>query len=231
MSFHINDLFFTFQGEGKFAGTRSLFVRLPFCNLKCGWCDTTFNSFSVWTEEKFKDFAQSEKTRHAVITGGEPMMNKHADRIVQILHNLGYYVSVESNGTFPVNANYDFITVSPKRFTAGIKHKTGFELPPYFVDATTFQKVNEFKYVVDSHFDFSVLKRHEPFDSPLSAFMYGSYSKGSLKKGPKQQLIKNKDPDFFKSPTRHMIEMVDDLKKTEKFLTNLWKKRGVVWND
>lgn len=67
--------------------------------------------------------------------------------------------------------------------------------------------------------------------SPLSAFMYGSYSKGSLKKGPKQQLIKNKDPDFFKSPTRHMIEMVDDLKKTEKFLTNLWEKRGVVWND
>lgn len=171
MSFHINDLFFTFQGEGMFAGTRSLFVRLPFCNLKCSWCDTAFNSFSVWTEEKFKDFAQSEKTRHAVITGGEPMMNKHADSIVRVLHQLGYYVAVESNGTFPVNADYDFITVSPKRFTAGTNHRTGFELPPYFVDPTTFQNVNEFKYVVDSHFDFSVLKRHEPFDSLHDKFL------------------------------------------------------------
>jgi len=156
--FNINDVFWTVQGEGQNMGRRALFVRLPFCNLECSWCDTTFNSFEKWDEGKFLDFALQEKARFAVITGGEPMLNKHAKPIVELLLDRGFNVACESNGTAPVNAPYDFITVSPKRFSNAIGRE------PYYVNEETFKQVHEFRYVVDDQFDFSILNRHDTTD-------------------------------------------------------------------
>jgi 7-carboxy-7-deazaguanine synthase len=148
---HINNVFWTFQGEGAQAGRRALFVRMPFCNLACSWCDTEFNSFKKWSEREFLDAASSEKGRFAVLTGGEPMMNKHSPRVVNLLKSLGFWIACESNGTFPPIDGIDFITVSPKRDAIQ---------GPYYVNPEMFGKVSEFKYVVDRYFDFSILERH-----------------------------------------------------------------------
>jgi 7-carboxy-7-deazaguanine synthase len=153
---HINDLFWTFQGEGFHAGRRALFVRLPFCNLACTWCDTTFNTFQKVSEADFTKFATQERARFAVITGGEPTMNKHTPRIVQILKSLGFYVAMESNGTFPRPEGIDWLTVSPKRFTSDKG------MAAFHVHANAFSTADEFKYVVDGGFPFDILDRHEP---------------------------------------------------------------------
>ena len=42
----INDIFYTIQGEGSFAGTPAIFIRLSDCNLACKFCDTEFLSGS-----------------------------------------------------------------------------------------------------------------------------------------------------------------------------------------
>ena len=160
---HINDLFWTVQGEGRYAGRRALFVRMPFCNLACEWCDTTFNTFKKVTEREFLDFASAESARFAVVTGGEPTLHKHTSRIVDLLHSLGFYVAAESNGTNAPNADFDFLTVSPKRQSLD-KFKE-----PYFVDQTAFETASEFKYVVDRFFDFSILERHK---NPNNNFTY-----------------------------------------------------------
>lgn len=151
---HLNDLFFTFQGEGKYAGSRALFIRMPFCNLKCSWCDTQFNTFTKWTEAEFLKFASFETTRFAVITGGEPTMNKQTPWVISLLKSLGYFIAVETNGNFPIPDGIDFVTCSPKRDAT----------PPYFVSPKVLGKVNEFKYVVDLGFDFAVLDRHSVND-------------------------------------------------------------------
>lgn len=147
----INDVFFTVQGEGKYAGTRALFVRMPFCNLSCSWCDTQFDTYKKWSEEEFLTFARGEATRFAVITGGEPTLNKHTPHVVRLLKSLGYFVACETNGNFPPVLGIDFITCSPKRDA----------LPPYSVHRDMWAKVGEFKYVVDKDFDFSILDRHD----------------------------------------------------------------------
>lgn len=147
----INNVFFTFQGEGKYSGVRSLFVRMPFCNLTCPWCDTEYNSYKKWTEEEFLNFAKSEPTRFAVITGGEPMMNKKTADVIRLLKSIGYFIACETNGTFPIVDGIDFVTCSPKRDAE----------PPYFIHQDAWPKVNEFKYVVDDRFDFSILDRHD----------------------------------------------------------------------
>lgn len=149
---HINDLFHTFQGEGFHAGRRALFVRMPYCNLKCSWCDTSFNSYKKWTDGEFLSFAMQEKHRFAVITGGEPTMNKHTPRVIRLLKDSDYTLAIETNGCFPVPMGIDFITCSPKRDAK------------YLIHPDTYDKVHEFKYVIDKDFDFRTLDRHNVHD-------------------------------------------------------------------
>jgi organic radical activating enzyme len=151
----VNDVFWTIQGEGANAGRRALFVRMPFCNLACAWCDTKFDTFKRWSEEDFRAFAEKEPARFAVVTGGEPMMHKHTPKVVAVLKSLGFEVAAESNGNFPPVDGFDFITCSPKRDA---------DNEPYWVHPKMLPHVSEFKYVVDQDFDFEILKRHDVID-------------------------------------------------------------------
>lgn len=175
---NLNDLFWTVQGEGEHSGRRALFVRMPFCNLACTWCDTTFDTFRPWGEDEFLAFAAQEPARFAVITGGEPLMNKHTPRVVHLLKDQGFYVAAESNGTVPPNTDlFDFITVSPKRFSADRR------MPPYFVHEGANARTDEFKYVVDEAFDLSVLARHDTDDGRRYSLSpeYGSFHRNVKK--------------------------------------------------
>ena len=151
---NINSVFWTFQGEGLHAGRRALFIRMPYCNLDCSWCDTSFDSFQKWDDRELEAVSVSEPSRFAVITGGEPLMNKHTPLVVDVLRRNGFTIACETNGNFKPNAHFDFITVSPKRFAT----------TPYMVDPITFAAAHEFKYVVDRYFDFSILSRHDTND-------------------------------------------------------------------
>lgn len=144
----INNVFWTFQGEGLYSGRRALFVRMPKCNLRCSWCDTEFDSFKKWSESDLIEVALSEKSRFAVITGGEPLMNRQTPKVVSILKSLGFEVACETNGTWPYVNGIDFVTCSPKR-------DADYEIHP-----DLWKAVDEFKYVIDKGFDLSVLERH-----------------------------------------------------------------------
>lgn len=144
---NIVEMFWTFQGEGTHVGRRALFVRMPFCNLSCSWCDTEFNTYKKITEQELIDFASQETARFAVLTGGEPMLNKHSPKVVEILNDLGFEIATETNGTAKIIDGLDFITVSPKR-QAG-----------YAIHADAALKCHEVKVVVDEGFDFEVLRK------------------------------------------------------------------------
>lgn len=170
-AFLINDLFWTHQGEGLHAGRRALFVRMPYCNLKCSWCDTSFNSYKKWEMNLFVDFCMQEKARFAVITGGEPTMNKTTPDVVRVLKSLGFEIAVESNGTFPIPKGIDFVTISPKRDAK------------YEIHKDALMKANEFKYVVDQGFDFKLLDRHDTKDGRRYSLSpeFGNFKESLLK--------------------------------------------------
>ncbi len=153
----INDLFWTLQGEGRFSGQRSLFVRLPFCNYECPWCDTEYNSFKNLSLDDFTNFLTQESARHAVITGGEPLFHKDLPRILKMLKEHNFYITCETNGSTIAPPEIDFVTCSPKAYT---KNK----LEPFFVHPDLFPRVNEWKYVVEKDFDFQILERHKPYN-------------------------------------------------------------------
>ena len=153
-TFRINDVFWTFQGEGLHAGRRALFIRLPFCNYKCPWCDTEYNSYKEWDATDLVDFAKQESARFAVITGGEPLMNKQTPSVISLLKTLGFEIAVETNGSMPKLEGIDFITCSPKKYV-----QQG--LPEFFINPAIRHKVSEYKYVIEEGFDLSILGRHK----------------------------------------------------------------------
>ena len=125
----IVEQFLTLQGEGKYLGVPSYFIRSTGCNLRCEWieengtttkCDTPYTS---WSPEKGEELNLNELlkkdelklVRHIVITGGEPCINKDLPDIVNELIDNGYHITVETNGTiYHPNMSKAFMSISPK---------------------------------------------------------------------------------------------------------------------
>jgi 7-carboxy-7-deazaguanine synthase len=115
----INELFYSIQGEGKLAGTPSVFVRTSGCNLRCWFCDSYHTSWEpthAWMEldDIVDEVADHEQADHVVITGGEPMIHEEVESLIERLADAGYHTTVETNGTVYRDVPMDLASVSPK---------------------------------------------------------------------------------------------------------------------
>lgn len=140
----VNEIFYSIQGEGHYTGTAAVFVRFSVCNLKCPFCDTNFKEFTEMTEEQIVDTvcSLSTKCKLVVLTGGEPTIHE-CTGLIDLLHQNGYKVAMESNGTRKAPYNIDWLTISPKQ--------------PFVGDVGTpkVTKANEVKVVFDGEHDIS----------------------------------------------------------------------------
>ena len=112
----VNEIFYSLQGEGYHTGKAAVFVRLSGCNLKCPFCDTDFSKYTEMTEEQIVDNVckLSIDCHFVVITGGEPTL-QDTTLLIDMLHQNGYKVAMESNGTRKAPYNIDWLTISPKK--------------------------------------------------------------------------------------------------------------------
>lgn len=117
----IAETFVSLQGEGKLTGLPSWFVRTSGCNLRCAWCDTPYASWNPEGARRTVDDLAGEaeravraNVRHAVVTGGEPMIFDPVLPLCARLRDLGMHVTIETAGTIfrPVGA--DLMSISPK---------------------------------------------------------------------------------------------------------------------
>jgi len=111
------EIFYTLQGEGTWAGTPAVFVRLAGCNLACDFCDTDYSlKFVASTEDVVGKVREAgADCLMVVISGGEPLAQRETLDLVDALRADGRRVHIESNGTIPVDLPADvWLTVSPK---------------------------------------------------------------------------------------------------------------------
>ena len=134
MSYAVKELFLTIQGEGVHAGRKAVFLRFAGCNLwsglekdranaVCKFCDTDFVGMNGENGGRYEasDLAELAATiwgaetehRYIVLTGGEPMLQIDA-AIVDALHQAGFEIAIESNGTIAVHPGIDWVCISPK---------------------------------------------------------------------------------------------------------------------
>jgi 7-carboxy-7-deazaguanine synthase len=115
----ISETFVSIQGEGKLTGVPSWFCRLSGCNLRCTWCDTPYAS---WDPEKtlrsiddLVDEAAGSGVKHAVLTGGEPMMFDGLVALSQRLSSAGMHITIETAGTLVLpGLSCHLMSISPK---------------------------------------------------------------------------------------------------------------------
>lgn len=135
--YSVKELFYTLQGEGANVGRAAVFCRFAGCNLwtgresdrphaVCPFCDTDF----VGVGPDGGKFAQrtvlaqavaslwpsptSDVSRPLVVcTGGEPLLQLD-EPLIDALHDQGFEVAVETNGTQRAPSGLDWVCVSPK---------------------------------------------------------------------------------------------------------------------
>ena len=116
----IAKIFQSVQGEGKLTGIPSIFIRTSGCNLRCWFCDTPYASWKPEGDqlavEEIIRRVKEYRSKHVVITGGEPMIAPELPQLVSGLRDDGLHVTIETAGTVihepPVEC--DLMSISPK---------------------------------------------------------------------------------------------------------------------
>ena len=134
----VKELFPTLQGEGTHAGRAAVFCRFAGCNLwsgreedrasaVCQFCDTDFvgsdgigggkfdnaQDLASAIEQSWKSTSAGPQQRYVVFTGGEPLLQLD-ESLISALHQRGFEVAIETNGTIKVPKGVDWVCVSPK---------------------------------------------------------------------------------------------------------------------
>ncbi|WP_424811132.1 7-carboxy-7-deazaguanine synthase [Roseococcus sp. YIM B11640] len=135
MSYAVKEIFYTLQGEGRQAGRPAVFCRFAGCNLwtgreedrataTCTFCDTDFVGMDGPGGGRFADAAALAQAiaacwgpgrgaRFVVLTGGEPLLQVDP-ALVAALHEEGFEIAIETNGTIAPPEGIDWVCVSPK---------------------------------------------------------------------------------------------------------------------
>ncbi len=155
MSYFVKEIFYSLQGEGFYAGRPAVFCRFSGCNLwsgreddrekaVCKFCDTDFvgcdgpggGQFSspaqlaekigkLWPEKSLGSYKPL-----VICTGGEPLLQLDSE-LISKLHEKGFEIAIETNGTIIPPDGIDWICVSPKA-DAPLLLQSGHELKLVF---------------------------------------------------------------------------------------------------
>lgn len=114
----MSETFTSRQGEGSLTGTESFFIRTTGCNLRCWFCDTPYASWmpqgEVVSIESLLGRVVNANLRHAVLTGGEPLLPAGISPLCRELRQLGVHVTIETAGTVDRMVDCDLMSISPK---------------------------------------------------------------------------------------------------------------------
>ena len=145
--YKIKEIYYTIQGEGFHAGRPAVFCRFSGCNLWsgreadrdkaiCTFCDTNFWGTDGVNGGKYSALQLATKIKSlwpvdhenlfVVCTGGEPGLQMD-DTLINVFHEHGFEIAIETNGTVELPGGIDWICVSPKADT-DILITTGDEL-------------------------------------------------------------------------------------------------------
>lgn len=103
-SLRITEIFYSLQGESSLIGLPTVFIRLTGCPLRCGYCDTSY-AFTGGTRLSLAEIRhqiRQFKTRYATVTGGEPLAQPECHKLLKMLADEAYTVSLETSGALDI---------------------------------------------------------------------------------------------------------------------------------
>ena len=142
-TYKVKEIYYTLQGEGAQTGRPAVFLRFTGCNLWsgreedrgqaiCAFCDTDFFGMDGVLGGKYTSQELAEQIKslwpahqgkpYVVCTGGEPLLQLD-EELINALHDVGFEVGIETNGTITLPNGIDWVCVSPKANTDVVVRK------------------------------------------------------------------------------------------------------------
>lgn len=194
MTYSVREIYYTLQGEGAQTGRPAVFLRFAGCNLwsgrekdreraVCNFCDTEFVGTDGPGGGKFgtagalaaavRDVwprTTSAARPYVVCTGGEPLLQLDAAAI-GALHDAGFEIGVETNGTLVAPPGIDWLCVSPKA-GAEVQQVTGDELKLVYPQPEPEAQPERFEAFAFSHFFLQPLYGERTRENTAAAVSY-----------------------------------------------------------
>ena len=154
---YLTELFESIQGESRFSGRPSTFIRLSGCNLRCTWCDTSysFKRGQAFSLEAIIQQTQAYTHPHVCVTGGEPLLQAPCNSLMKQLCQKGFIVSLETSGSLdikPVDPRVHVI-LDVKCPGSGMEDKNKFE------NLKLIHEKDDIKFVLKDRSDYLFAKR------------------------------------------------------------------------
>lgn len=179
MTYLINEIFGSYQGEGANLGWPSVFIRFSRCNLDCSWCDTKFNepTIPMSIEEIIKEVREKraehgQKSICYILTGGEALLQDLGPFLAALRASFEEceresFIALETNGTIlrqDALDMIDWISVSPKRGTK-LRIKEANEVRVVAEPDITQEDIERYEHqFIAEHFFLSPLWNGEEFE-------------------------------------------------------------------
>lgn len=194
MTYSVKEIYYTLQGEGAHTGRAAVFLRFAGCNLWsgreehreqaiCRFCDTQFVGVDGPSGGKFESArelatavlkqwgARKEGVRpYVVCTGGEPLLQLD-EPAIGALHDAGFEIGVETNGTIAAPDGIDWLCVSPKA-NATLAQVSGHELKLVFPQVEHSAQPRVFQNLTFQHYFLQPMDGPELAENTTQAIAY-----------------------------------------------------------
>jgi len=224
--------FYSIQGEGMLSGVPSIFLRFGGCNLRCEGFKTKytlngiekFGCDSYYAVDKgfsknWKDIDNIEnilsiynsRIKDIVITGGEPLIyanNPLFLKMLRILKNRGFRITIETNGTIFLEDRYEFKDII---YSIALKLSNSQE---------NFNK----RFNIDSI--------HSILDKGKNSFFKFTLSKNYITKGASFEILKM--VRFFPKVPIYCMPIgsdIDELEANAEAVIQLCLEQGFIYSD
>src|SRR3989338_9232583 len=196
MQLQVTEIFKSIQGESTLSGTPCVFIRLTGCNLRCGYCDTTYayeggNWLSI---DDILSKIDDYNCDLVEITGGERLLQDGVYPLIRTLLETGKLVLIETNGSVGIERTQALkqvqgngskiqglkIIMDIKCPDSGMSGKTNWE------NLSKLDKNDEVKFVLNSRGDYDwskdIIKKYSLTDRChiLMSPVYDNLTAGGL---------------------------------------------------
>jgi 7-carboxy-7-deazaguanine synthase len=162
----VNEIFYSIQGEGTLIGVPSIFLRLTGCNLRCSFCDTTY-AYEQGTEMSIQEILDEIKKfacTYVCLTGGEPLLQKDAPKLIEWLLQKNYKICLETNGSISIKK---FVGKKSLMISLDIKcPSSGSHEQMNMKNISYLSKKDQLKFIIKNKEDYDyakkILKKYNP---------------------------------------------------------------------
>lgn len=154
----ISEIFCSIQGESTYSGLPCIFIRLAGCNLRCDYCDSTY-SYESDIEFSVADIISKIRGYNPLklveITGGEPLLQSEVYQLFELLHQDGFTILIESNGSISLRDVPEHIIK-----IVDVKCPGSGEDDSFLLENLEFihKEKDEIKFVLSDNFDYNWAK-------------------------------------------------------------------------